>query len=300
MTPAYGRLLAEELGTWPAPAAAAVVGPDALLARAGSDRAYAWASVTKPLTALVTLAAVRQGSLSLDDAAGPPGSTVRHLLAHSSGLAAETDKVLAPPGRRRIYSNRGYELLGTLLEERTGRPFADQLHRVVLDPLSMRRTTFEGSPAHGASGPVEDLARLAAELLNPRRLPATLVAQLRTTAFPGLAGVLPGFGRQDPNDWGLGCEVRGHKEPHWTSPDASPESFGHFGQAGALLWVDPVARVALVAAGEAPFGSWAAEAWPRLSTRVLAATPQPPQREHEHGHENADAHEHAPTRETPG
>ncbi len=89
-------------------------------------------------------------------------------------------------------------------------------------------------------------------------------------AFPGLAGVLPGFGRQDPNDWGLGFELRDRKRPHWTGASNSERTFGHFGASGTFLWVDPVAGVACGCLTEREFGDWAKEAWPRLADAVLA------------------------------
>jgi CubicO group peptidase (beta-lactamase class C family) len=98
--------------------------------------------------------------------------------------------------------------------------------------------------------------------------PATL-AEATAVAFPGLVGVLPGFGRQDPNDWGLGPELRGHKAPHWTGSRNSPRTFGHFGQAGGFLWVDPDAGLACGCLTDRPFGPWAAAAWPVLADEVL-------------------------------
>jgi CubicO group peptidase (beta-lactamase class C family) len=88
--------------------------------------------------------------------------------------------------------------------------------------------------------------------------------------FPGLVGVLPGFGRQEPNDWGLGFELRDAKSPHWTGARNSARTFGHFGRSGTFLWVDPEARLALGVLTDLDFGDWAAEAWPRLSDAVLA------------------------------
>lgn len=270
-------LLREELGSWPGQAAVAVVTPQGRVSRSGADRRYPWASVTKVLAALTVLDLASDGVVDLDEPAGPPGSSLRHLLSHASGLALEGDqRVLAQPGRRRIYSNAGIELAARFVEERAGRPFAVLMGVRLLSPLGMSRTVLRGSPAHGAVGPVSDLARLAGELLDPHVLDPAVVAAASTTAFPGLAGVLPGFGRQDPNDWGLGCEVRGAKSPHWTAPGASPRTFGHFGQSGSFLWVDPDAGVACVAAGREPFGPWAAEAWPRLSSRVLSLVPGRP------------------------
>jgi CubicO group peptidase (beta-lactamase class C family) len=87
--------------------------------------------------------------------------------------------------------------------------------------------------------------------------------------FPGLAGVLPGYGAQRPNDWGLGFELRDGKSPHWTGSLNSGETFGHFGQTGTLLWVDPAADLALVALTDRDFGEWALPRWPAVSDGVL-------------------------------
>lgn len=269
-SPSLDDVLAEELSTWPGPAGVVVVEEAGLLGSAGDlATVFPWASVTKIVTALVILQAARGGAVDLDDEAGPSGSTLRHLLAHASGVAFEGEKVMAEPGRRRIYSNRGIELAAAHVERRTGRSFAELAQETLLDPLGMKSTGLVGSPAAGAEGPVSDLALLAAELVAPRTVDADLVAQATRTTFSGLAGVLPGFGRKEPNDWGLGIEVRGAKSPHWTSDGLSPETFGHFGQSGSFLWVDPTRRIGCVAAGAVAFGPWAVEAWPRLGDRVL-------------------------------
>jgi CubicO group peptidase (beta-lactamase class C family) len=89
-------------------------------------------------------------------------------------------------------------------------------------------------------------------------------------AFPGLVGVLPGYGRMEPNDWGLGFELRDTKEPHWTGRRNSPRTFGHFGQSGSFLWVDPEAGLACACLSDRRFGDWAKKAWPRLSDAVVA------------------------------
>lgn len=264
--------LAEDLAGWPVGSAeAAVVDSSGEIELHGAGGTYRWASVTKLVTALVVLDAVWEGLLDLKQPAGPPGATVRHLLSHSSGLSVDSSRTLAPPGRRRIYSNVGFEVLGELIERRTGLPFATQARARVLEPLQMVGTTLVGSAAHGAQGPVRDLAYLARELLRPGHFPAEGLKVATTTAFPGIAGVLPGFGRQDPNDWGLGFEVRGRKSPHWMAPGNSATAFGHFGQSGSFLWVDPGAELACVAVCDTPFGPWAAASWPTFAERVLRA-----------------------------
>jgi CubicO group peptidase (beta-lactamase class C family) len=260
-----------QLAQWPVTTAAvAVVNPDGVVASYGPDAEFAWASVTKLLSALTVLDAVQRGLVGLDEPAGPPGSTVRHLLAHASGIAPDDDTVLGPPGRRRVYSNRGFEILADVVADRTGVPFADLLHVQVCRPLGMTSAHLEGSPAHGVRGPLRDLATLGRELLDPTLVRGDLMSEATQTVFPGLSGVLPGFGRQDPNDWGLGFEIRDGKQPHWTGSDNSPRTFGHFGREGSFLWVDPAARLACACLTDRAFGPWAAAAWPALSDDVLA------------------------------
>jgi len=234
-------------------------------------RSFGWASVTKLVTTLAVLVAAEEATLSLDDLAGPPGSTLAHLLAHASGLSPDDpSRVLAPPGTRRIYSNAGIEEAAAHLERCSAMPFVDYLAGAVLEPLEMGSCRLVGSPAHGLEGTLGDLLRLGAELLVPRLVHPDTLHRATSVAFPHLSGVLPGFGRQDPCDFGLGFELKDTKAPHWTGSRCSPATFGHFGQSGAFLWVDPVARVACGGLCDRPFGPWAAEAWPALADDVLA------------------------------
>jgi CubicO group peptidase (beta-lactamase class C family) len=255
---------------WPVDhAAVGVVGVGGVLATRGPlDRPFPLASVTKLLTAMGVLVAVEEGTVALDDEAGPEGATVAHLLAHASGLDLDGAR-LAAPGRRRIYSNAGFDLLGQLVAGRAGMPFATYATEAVFAPLGMAATTISGSPAWAASSSAADLCAFARELLIPTLVSDKTLATATTVAFPGLIGVVPGFGRQDPNDWGLGFELRDRKTPHWTGSRNSPATFGHFGRTGTFLWVDPDASLALVALTDRDFGPWAAEAWPALSDAVL-------------------------------
>ena len=268
-----GRSALDLVDEWDAPHASAgvVAGtpPRPVAVRGDSTRPHHWASVTKLATALATLVAVEEGTLALDEEAGPPGATVRHLLAHASGLAFDEHRVLAPPERFRIYSNAGYETFAKELAQRAAMPFDQYLHEAVLEPLAMTGTRLEGSPAAGLVGPLDDLLRLAAELLAPTLVSRQTIATATAVAFPGLAGVLPGFGRQDPLDWGLGFELRDGKSPHWTGRRNSPETFGHFGASGSFLWVDPVAGVACAALSGRDFDQWARDAWPAFSDAVV-------------------------------
>ena len=256
-------------------AAAAIVGPRGPLASHGPiERAFPLASVTKVLAAVAVHIAVEEGTVGLDDdvqeAGGPEGTTVRHLLAHASGLPPDGDRTpLGPPERKRIYSNVGFEVLGDHLTGRAGMAMDDYVRAALVEPLGLAATTIEGSPAHGYSSSVDDLAAVLVALHAGRLLAPTSIEAMTTPAFPDLAGVLPGYGPQDPNPWGLGVEVRGEKEPHWTAATNSPATWGHFGRAGTFLWWDPTVDLGLVVLTDREFGPWAIDAWPVLAADVL-------------------------------
>ncbi len=260
------------IDAWPVEnASVGVVSAEGVLARRGpEERVFPWASVTKLATAGAVLVAAEEGIVELDEPVGPPGATLRHLLAHASGLPLDGDRPLTGPGERRIYSNTGIELAATLVAERAEMGFEEYLAGAVLSPAGMG-ARLDGSPAHALSGSLADLLAFGRELLAPRFLAAETLAEATTVAFPGLTGVLPGYGRQDPNDWGLGFELRDGKSPHWTGARNSPRTFGHFGRAGTFLWVDPEAGLACACLTDRDFGDWSRGAWPALSDAVLEA-----------------------------
>ncbi|HEX7107271.1 MAG TPA: serine hydrolase domain-containing protein [Acidothermaceae bacterium] len=263
----------EQLSAWPVTSAAAgVTDAQATLGAGGDvDRPQPWASVTKLITAYGVLRLLEVGEIDLDEPAGPEGATVRHVLAHASGLNLEGSATIAQPGRRRIYSNGGFQLLGGLIATRTGASVGEYLTEAVLRPLNMTASTLHPRrAATGGHGPVHDLLKFARELLAPTLVDAETLGEATSVVFPGLDGVLPGFGRQTNNDWGLGFEIRDHKQPHWTGTRNSPSTFGHFGQQGSFLWVDPAARLACVALTGTMFGEWVSTAWPPFSDAVLA------------------------------
>src|SRR5262245_35889486 len=178
---------------WPVDnAAVAVVAPSgAVLGEAGPQaREFKLASVTKLLTAYATLIAVEEGAVEWDQPAGPPGSTVRHLIAHASGLAFDQNKVQAEPGTRRIYSNTGFEALADTIHEASGIPFAEYLTEAVLAPLGMESSRLAGAASAGAVSTCADLARFAAELQAPTLVSESTLDEATAVAFPGLSGVL--------------------------------------------------------------------------------------------------------------
>lgn len=271
----------DQIDVWDVPhVAAAVFDAGGVIEQRGpTDRTFSLASVSKVIAAIAVQVAVEEGSVQLDDPAGPDGSTVRHLLAHASGLGPD-GAVLEPPGRRRIYSNAGFEQLADHVAGRTGMAFDEYVRLGLVDPLGLGRADVAGSPAHGYESSVDDLVVLLRAVVGGRLLAEETVAAMTEPAFPDLAGVLPGYGKQEPNPWGLGVEIRGEKAPHWTADANSPTTWGHFGQTGTFVWFDPTPHSDLAAAAEhgglglvvltdRDFGPWAVDAWPPLSAAVL-------------------------------
>lgn len=238
----------------------------------GDDPVRPLMSVSKPIAALAVLVAVSRGLVDLDEPAGPEGATVRHLLAHTAGYGFDSpaDELLAAPGARRIYSNTGFEVLGEHVEEATGYELPAWIETSVVGPLGLTSLEVEGSWAKDFRGTVADLLVVGRELLAPTLIPADLHREATAVQFPGLPGILPGYGRQKDNAWGLGFEIRAAKDPHWTAPQASPSTFGHFGQSGSFLWVDPERALAAAFLGDEPFGPVHVERWPALSSALIA------------------------------
>jgi CubicO group peptidase (beta-lactamase class C family) len=264
----------DAIAGWPVhTAAAAVVGTAGVLAEHGDTRhRFALASVTKPLVARAAQVAIEEGVVELDTPAGPPGSTVRHLLAHTAGYSMNSPESISEPGKRRVYSNYGFQVLAETIQQASGIVFAQYLTEAVFDPLDMADTVLDGGAAaagFGATSTVADLTVFAGELLRPTLVSPQMHHQATDVQFPGVAGVLPGFGVQRPNDWGLGFEIRDAKSPHWTGSANSGRTYGHFGQSGTFFWIDPGADLALVVLTDRKFGDWAYPLVPALSDEVL-------------------------------
>jgi CubicO group peptidase (beta-lactamase class C family) len=273
----------DRLNDWPVHHASAAV---VVLGSSGSPsvhtvgdqhRTYLLASLAKTITSWAILVAVEEGVVSLDTPVGQPGCTMRHLLSHSGGYAFDGAAPISSPGRRRIYSNTGIEIAAEAVAAASGIPFTDYLSEAVLQPLGMSASELRGSPAHQMWSTTDDIVRFLLETIRPTLITADLAHTATHAVFPELAGLVPGVGRYAHCSWGLGFEIKGDKEPHWTGTRNSPDTFGHFGGAGTFMWVDLGAAhdqaIACVALTDRRFSSWATEAlvlWPAFSDAVLA------------------------------
>ncbi|MCG7265965.1 serine hydrolase domain-containing protein [Corynebacterium hadale] len=261
--------LDDYLDTWPADNVSAALIGTRTATYGDAERVYELASVTKLLSAYGFLLAVEEGAFSLDDACGPEGATVRHLLAHASGVGFASREPQKPVGERRIYSSAGYEILADYLEQETGFAFADYMREGVFEPLGMQTAEVYGSAGHGGRASISDLALFAQELMAPKLLSEETLREAFSNQFGELRGVVPGYGMQKPCPWGLGFEIKGEKVPHWTGDGMPVDTVGHFGMAGTYLWVaDGQAMVALT---DREFGDWAKPLWQETNTAIWAA-----------------------------
>jgi CubicO group peptidase (beta-lactamase class C family) len=292
-----------QIDQWPVPhATAAIVRPDGIIAQHGDvDRQFRLASISKVLMGYATLIAVEEGSVKLDDLveevegvdevspvehvagglvaprrpADPTATkavTLRHLLSHAAGFGFDSgSKQVSGAGTRRIYSNEGIDRAARYVERCTEMRFADYLREAVFEPLGMRNSELRGSPASRVSSCLIDMVAFARELLHPTLLAPQTFTDFTTCQFPTLAGVLPGIGRFDPLPWGLGVELKGHKQPHWSGQLTSPATFGHFGGSGTFLWVDPTRELAAIVLTDREFDEWAMTVWPQFNDDILLA-----------------------------
>lgn len=260
----------QRVDAWPVDDVSVVVISSHTIEKHGdTTRRQRIASVSKPLTAYACLIALEEGSITLDDAVGQTGCTVRHLLAHAGGYPFEGTQPVGRPGVKRIYSNSGFELLAQHVEHSTAMPFEQYLDEAVCAPLSMTDTALEGSAAKDIWSTIDDLTNFLIELRAPQLISRDTFVTAIMPVFEELSGVVPGIGSFDPCPWGLGFEIRGQKTPHWTGSHNSASTFGHFGGIGTFLWVDPVADVACAMLAEREFDEWGMAYWPAFNDHIL-------------------------------
>ena len=139
-----------------------------------TETAFQLASVSKQFTAMAIMMLKEEGDLDYDDSVQQylpdfpyHGITIRHLLTHRSGLSNYTyfsdelwpdrkvpitnqdvlnlmythqPRPYTKPDVRFNYSNTGYAILASIVEEASGMPFAIYLQKHIFEPLKMRNT----------------------------------------------------------------------------------------------------------------------------------------------------------------
>lgn len=261
----------QQVRLWPVKNASASVIADGQVWRTGdTNRIFRLASVTKPIAAWGFLVAVEEGVFDLDEPMGPDGATVRHLLAHASGVGFDSREPERAVEERRIYSSAGFDILAEAVEELSGMWFSEYLNEAVFAPLGMDNTALHGSAGHDMTSTVEDLTKFLLEVLDPTLLHPSTVDDVFTVQYPQLRGIVPGYGMQRPSPWGLGFEIHGTKSPHWLAETMPEDVAGHFGQNGTYIWVHRPTGRAMVALTDRPFGAWAKPLWAETNEAIWA------------------------------
>lgn len=223
-----------------------------------------WASVSKMAVAMAFGVEVDWNLHQFSQSVGPRGASIANLLSHSAGLGLERDDPVVDIATKRIYSNYGIDYaVDAVVGEHDP---AEWLAGRVFRPLGMSTTNLQGRPSADVHGSTDDLLSLAVAWLRPDAIAKATRDRLRTPYLPELNGVVPGFGRFSPCPWGLGPEVRGEKQ-HWMG-EWPRDSFGHFGQSGAMMLVNVDEQIGLVATSTEPFGPWAVNLWPRWTSAM--------------------------------
>lgn len=211
----------------------------------------------------------------------------------------------APPDTRVEYSNTGYGLLALVVERASGKSFAAALDELVLRPLGIEgylgvepprppmllagvrgahagtdlepyNSAFWRSLALPWSGLVTTVDGALALLRAFQGKPATFlraetVAEATRKQTGELGCKIPGMRPWPHCHWGLGPDLRDSKDPHWAPAEASPESFGHAGQSGCLVWADPAARVAWAYLGARTADSgWLLKRAPAIGSAIIS------------------------------
>jgi CubicO group peptidase (beta-lactamase class C family) len=252
------------------------------------DTVFDLASLTKVIATLpAILHLVQQGALALDAPlsrclpipAGHPlaAATISQLLTHTAGLPERTGLlqygttrqemirgILAapldsPPGARVAYANRGFILLGELVERVSDIPLDRYVRKFIWNPLGMSETWFNPPPdVWSRTAPTEYRNELAAcqrgtvhdenatllggiaghaGVFSTASDLATFCAMILADGYPVLDNglIASSLCLHTPNmneSRGLGWEIEG-------SDHGSRQVFGHTGFTGTGLWLNP-------------------------------------------------------------
>ncbi|HET6174378.1 MAG TPA: serine hydrolase domain-containing protein [Gaiellales bacterium] len=277
-----------------------------------ADTLFALASLTKPLLGTACMVALEEGLLELDAEVRDGFALrhlLSHCAGLPVPGLQWQEPPGYPPGTQRWYSNAGYMLAAKLLEGASGISCAAYLNEAVLAPLGMDASLGLAESEAGRAARVWQSGRYGeGELFNSERfrrdappqgggfataraygtfvscllaggdsggralLAPETVDELLSPQFGPLPGGVEGVGEWPSLCWGLGFDVRGHREPHWSGSSLSPRTASHFGASGTLAWLDPELRIGLVAlANRGSYSGWWREPWAALGDAVTSA-----------------------------
>lgn len=250
------------------------------------DTVFDMASLTKPVaTAASVMKLIEAGKLRADDpvskhvAGFKDGITLEHLLLHTSGLPAGSAtkyfesgrdaavkhlvelSAKAEPGKKFVYSDLGFILLGVIVEKAAGVPLEEYSAKEIFGPLGMKDTAFRPAKAlHARIAPTEK--GLRGEVHDPR-----------ARAMGGVAGHAGLFGTADdlalfakallggkllgPEATKLYTEARevpgGKRTRGWDARTSYSSNrgelfggYGHTGFTGTSIWIDPDSQTVVI------------------------------------------------------
>jgi beta-lactamase class C len=275
----------------------------------GPNVLFPIASISKVYTAAMIMRLVEMGELTLSShvflvlpkfvGEGREAVRLRHLLTHTSGLPYESPEMeqrliqLVPmsalieeaytaplqstPGTTFNYADYNYLLAGHMAEVATGKPFAELIQNLVIEPMGLKNTYMpppsseheriakvkavmaEGtdgamynsahalSLAHPAFGTVctaTDLVHFAQHFVpQGPRIHKEITIKAMTTNQAGFAHgshvALTGLAADVRPPWGLGFGLQTEVVPGLYTELGSFRTFGHGGASGCLLIIDP-------------------------------------------------------------
>jgi CubicO group peptidase (beta-lactamase class C family) len=262
-----------------------------------ADTVFDLASLTKPVATAASIHHLAQrGKLRLDDpvskhlpAFGKEKVTLEHLLLHTSGLAAGnpvanyTDgkkkaiekicelRLAADPGKKFVYSDLGYILLGAVVEKVSGESLDDYARKHLFEPLGLSEMTFRpdkrlkercaptqkvkeewllgvvhdpraralgGVAGHaGLFGTADDLAVFAQMLLDGGKFGKNRILDESTVKLFTTPLDVP-TGKRTPG-WDARTSYSGNRGSKF-------DGYGHTGFTGTSMWIDPSSRTAVI------------------------------------------------------
>ncbi|MDO4909713.1 MAG: serine hydrolase domain-containing protein [Corynebacterium sp.] len=258
---------ATEVATWPADTQALAFYDAGKTQISGETGQFPLASISKLLSAWTLLIAADRGHLPLDTRLARNGATAAELLSHAGGVDDYRERYRTP-GLRRMYSSLAYDILADGLHRAHGLPFAQYMRLNLLEPLGMTDTYLRGRAGVDVVSTAADLLTFMKEVDNPTLISPETAKLSSEVAYPGLDGVVPGYGLFKPCDWSLGFELKGTKKEHWMGESLPPSTKGHFGQSGTFFWFNPENHTGAIYLSTRDFGPWAVERWGEFNTRL--------------------------------